>query len=244
MRSIFIIILLLSICIGYPVYADEINGSYQIGPGIIALIAEKDTVEIGDKITLSGKIDSSLFGSSPSDVVILISAPKDSSSDTFMLASPLKNGSFRYNQIADVGGDWEFEALYTGIFSDKVTVLSVPGGENKKTALTLSGWPTFPRVGDDVTFKGRLTDGEGRGLANKKIVYQLAPGQSRCLGGCDFDETIPWKDAGWVYSDSNGDYYFSLPVIEKGSVKVETSYEGDGGFSPSSSRTLSITVYE
>ncbi|MDD1723871.1 MAG: hypothetical protein LUQ07_01935 [Methanospirillum sp.] len=212
--------------------------------GLITLTGPSEEVTIGDRISLSGRIDDSLYGSSPSDVVILISAPKGSHADTFILATPASNGTFKYSPLADVGGEWGFEALYTGIYSDKVHVFASPGSEPKKTALTLSGWPTYPQIGDTVSFKGRLTDGEGKGIAEKEIVYQLTSNRPGCMGGCGFDESADWYDAGSVGTDINGEYFFSLPVIEKGKVLVATTYEGDEGYSPSTSRTVKISVNE
>jgi hypothetical protein len=211
---------------------------------LVTLEELTDEVIIGDKITLNGRIDHSLYGTNPSDVVILISAPPGSHADAFMLAKPASNGTFQYNQIADVGGDWGFEALYTGVYSEKVSVQAIPGNEPKKTALTLSGWPTFPKTGDYVTFKGRLTDSEGKGIPNKVITYQLASSPVGCLGGCAFGGMLEWREAGSISTDMNGEYSFGLPVVEKGSVQIESVFAGDDGYSPSSSRTLKITVYE
>jgi len=242
MRTNIVIILLLLIyfMMAASAYADNITE--DIGPYDISLYGDNNIVEIGDKIYLTGKISPNLFGSYPSSIVILVSAPEGSSADTLMLANPSGNGSFSYTQVADVGGDWEFEALYTGIYSDKISISAVPGDEPKKTTLTLSGWPTFPKVGDEVTFKGRLTDGEGKGLGHKKIVYRLASGMGGCMA-CNFAESNSWRDAGVSRTNNNGDYYFNLEVVEKGTVEVETTYEGDEGYSPSTSRILSITVY-
>jgi len=211
---------------------------------LIQLKELQDEVIIGDKITLTGQIDRSLFGTQPSDVIILITAPSGSHADTFMLAKPTSNGTFRYNQIADVGGDWGFEALYTGIYSEKVSVLAVPGNEPKKTALTLSGWPTFPKTGDYVTFKGRLTDSEGKGIPHKEILYKLASSPVGCLGGCAFGGMLEWREAGSVTTDLSGEYSFSLPVVERGTVQIEAVFSGDEGYSATSSRVLKITVYE
>lgn len=211
---------------------------------LVILKELQDEVIIGDKITLTGQIDNSLYGTSPSDVVILISAPPGSHTDSFMLARPASNGTFRYNQIADVGGDWGFEALYTGVYSEKVSVFAAPGDEPKKTAITISGWPTFPKTGEFVSFKGRLTDSAGKGIPNKAITYQLASSPVGCLGGCAFGGTLEWREAGTVMTDIDGEYSFGLPVVEKGSVQIETVFPGDDGYSAASSRTLKITVYE
>lgn len=213
--------------------------------GLVTLSLQSDSVEIGDRMYLSGTIDQSLYGTNPSDVVILISSPKGSRADTFMLARPAGNGTFRYNQVADVGGEWGFEALYSGIYSERVNIYAEPGSEPKRTALTMSGWPTFPKIGEHVSFNGRLTDGEGKGIPNKQIVYRLASSPVSCIAGCGFGESMStWRDAGSATTDINGDYHFSLTVVEKGSVQVEASYTGEEGYSPSSSRILKITVYE
>ena len=211
---------------------------------LIQLKEVQDEVIIGDRISLSGQIDRSLFGTQPSDVIILINAPSGSHADSFMLAKPASNGTFRYNQVADVGGDWGFEALYTGIYSEKISVLAVPGNEPKKTALTLTGWPTFPKTGDYVSFKGRLTDSEGKGIPHKDILYRLATSPVGCLGGCAFGGMLDWREAGSVSTDINGEYSFSLPVVESGSVQIEAVFSGDDGYSATSSRVLKITVYE
>ncbi|HOJ95932.1 MAG TPA: Ig-like domain-containing protein [Methanospirillum sp.] len=244
-RSFLIILVWIGLFLiphGYA-YQDETRENTQPSD-LIQLKELQDEVIIGDKITLTGQIDRSLFGTQPSDVIILIYAPTGSHADTFMLAKPAPNGSFRYNQIADVGGDWGFEALYTGIYSEKVSVLAVPGNEPKKTALTLSGWPTFPKIGDYVSFKGRLTDSEGKGIPQKEIIYRLASSPVGCLGGCAFGGITEWREAGSVSTDTNGEYSFSLPVVESGSVQIEAVFSGDDGYSAASSNTLKITVYE
>lgn len=212
--------------------------------GLIILEDLENEVIIGDKISLTGQVDRSLFGTQPSDVVILISAPQGSHADTFMLAKPASNGTFRYNQIADVGGDWGFEALYSGVYSEKVSVMAIPGNEPKKTALTLSGWPTFPKVGDSVSFKGRLSDSEGKGISNKGIVYQIASSPVGCMGGCAFGGMMEWREAGSTMTDINGEYSFVLPVVETGTVEIQALFSGDDGYSSTSSRILKITVYE
>lgn len=224
-------------------YPDE-NMEKNLPSDLIQLKELQDEVIIGDRISLSGQVDRSLFGTQPSDVIILITAPSGSHADTFMLAKPASNGTFRYNQVADVGGDWGFEALYTGIYSEKVSVLAVPGNEPKKTAMTLSGWPTFPKTGDYVSFKGRLTDSEGKGIPQKDILYRLASSPVGCLGGCAFGGMLEWREAGSVSTDINGEYSFSLPVVESGSVQIEAVFSGDDGYSATSSRVLKITVYE
>ncbi|MDD3574127.1 MAG: hypothetical protein PHD71_03730 [Methanospirillum sp.] len=224
-------------------YHDE-NRDNSLPSDLVMLRTLLDEVIIGDKISLTGQIDQTLFGTQPSDVIILISAPKGSHTDTFMLAKPASNGTFRYNQIADVGGEWNFEALYNGIYSEKVYIPVVPGDEPKKTALTMSGWPTFPKIGDHVSFKGRLTDSEGKGIAFKEVDYRLASSPVGCLGGCAFGGMLEWRNAGSVTTDINGEYFFSLPVVESGSVQIEALFSGDEGYSSTSSRVLKITVYE
>lgn len=224
-------------------YQDD-SPDNSIPSDLVILQTPLDEVIIGDKVYLSGQVDRSLFGTQPSDVIILISAPKGSHTDTFMLAKPVSNGSFRYNQVADVGGDWSFEALYNGIYSEKVYISVVPGDEPKKTALTMSGWPTFPKIGDYVSFKGRLTDSEGKGISFKEITYRLASSPVGCLGGCAFGGMLEWRDAGSVTTDINGEYSFSLPVVESGSVQIEAFFPGDEGYSMTSSKALKLTVYE
>lgn len=210
---------------------------------LITLTGPEEVI-IGDKILLSGTVDSSLYGSNPSDVIVLITAPEGSHADSFMLAKPTINGSFHYNQVADVGGDWVFEALYSGIYSNKFAIEAIPGDEPKITALTLSGWPTFPKIGEYVSFKGRLSDSEGKGIGLKPVNYRLASSPFGCLGGCGFEEDLEWRDAGIITTDMNGEYSFRLPVVENGSVQIETSFSGDEGYSPSSSRALKITVQD
>ena len=211
--------------------------------GLVTLSLQSDSVEIGDRMNITGTIDQSLYGTNPSDVVILISSPKGSRADTFMLARPAGNGTFRYNQVADVGGEWGFEALYSGIYSERVNIYAEPGSEPKRTALTLAGWPTFPKIGEHVSFNGRLTDAEGRGIPNNQVIYRISSSAVGCIAGCGFGESSSaWRDAGTATTDIKGDYYFSLTVVEKGSVQVEASYPGEEGYGPSSSRILKMTV--
>ncbi len=222
----------------------DVSDQRNLPSDLIQLEKQQDEVIIGDHITLTGQIDRSLYGTQPSDVIILISAPPGSHANTFMLAKPAPNGTFRYVQIADVGGEWGFEALYSGIYSKKVSVLAIPGDEPKKTALTMSGWPTFPKVGESVTFKGRLTDGEGKGIPHKPIIYRIASSPVGCLGGCAFGGLTEWREAGRVSTDITGEYEFTLTVVETGSVQIEAVFPGDDGYTPSSSQVLKITVYE
>ncbi|NLV25679.1 MAG: hypothetical protein GXY48_00690 [Methanomicrobiales archaeon] len=223
---------------------DEVRQEDEKQNNLVTLMEEMNEVIIGDNISLTGKINSSLYGTSPSDVIILISAPAGSHADSFNLAKTSHNGSFQYNQVADIGGDWNFEALYTGMYSNRVSVAAVPGDEPKKTALTLSGWPTFPKVGDLVTFKGRLSDSEGKGIGLKPVTYRLASSPIGCIGGCAFGGYLEWRDAGTTTTDMSGEYSFTLPVVESGSVQIETIFPGDDGYSSSNSRILKITVYE
>lgn len=211
---------------------------------LVILSGASDECIIGDKISLKGSVDPSLFGTAPSDVIVLISAPPDSHTDSFMLAKTASNGTYHHSQVADVGGDWTFEALYSGIYSNKVTIAVIPGDEPKKTALTLSGWPTFPKIGEMVTFKGRLTDSEGKGIPFKPVTYRLASSPVGCIGGCSFGSFLEWRDAGIVTTELNGEYIFSLPVVESGGVLIETVFPGDDGYRSSSSNTLKITIYE
>lgn len=64
------------------------------------------------------------------------------------------------------------------------------------------------------------------------------------MGGCGFEDSADWHDAGSIGTDINGEHSFSLPVIERGVVLIATAYEGDEGYSPSISRTVKITVNE
>lgn len=245
LKRFSIIILILTGLLSVPVISATYQEGYEgTSIDLVSLSELDDEVIIGDKILLNGKIDPSLFGTRPSDVVVLISAPTGSHASSFMLAKPALNGTFGYKQVADVGGDWTFEALYSGIYSNKIAISAIPGNEPKKTALTLSGWPTYPRVGDRVSFKGRLTDSEGKGIPFKPVNYRLASSPVGCIGGCAFGGYMEWRDAGTVNTDLSGEYSFSLPVVETGGVQIETVFPGDETYSMTSSRTLKIVVNE
>lgn len=201
-----------------------------------------DSLEIGDIIHLNGTIDADLMSGSPSDVVILIAAPQGSHADTFVLASPDRSGSFAYSLRADVAGTWEFEALYTGIYSPKILVDVVPSAEPGKTILTLSGWPTYPRIGDDVTFKGRLSDAKGGGIADRKVTYEFATSAFGCVAGCRGSGLSGWQPAGTERTDHTGAYSFTLPVVEEGGVTVRVIFEGDDQYTGTESPEVGITA--
>lgn len=201
-----------------------------------------DSVEVGDAIHLVGKIDKSLIRGSPSDTVILISAPDGSFTDTFVLSSPDQNGAFEYYLPADALGTWGFEALYGGINSPKVEVKAIPSDESGKTTLTLSGWPVYPRIGEEVSFKGRLTDASGEGIPDRNISYEVASfpqGYNK--------STIPsvppvWVPSGSVETNQAGEYGFSLPVNEEGGIHIRMVFYGDDTYSRSQSRVIQVTV--
>ena len=207
----------------------------------VVLESDLDSVEIGDTIHLNGIIDPSLIGGNPSDVVILISAPEGSLTDTFVLSSPDRHGRFDYDLPADVSGMWGFEALYTGLYSPKVNVEAIPSTQSGKTLLTLSGWPSYPRIGDDVTFKGRLSDATGKGITNREIIYEFATSPSGCVGGCRGPDLSAWQSAGSVRTDNSGAYSFSIPVVEEGGISVRTVFAGDEIYLNSKSREIGIT---
>jgi len=206
--------------------------------------ADSDHAEIGDEIHLSGMIDRSLISSSMSDVVILISSPEGSLADTFILSSPDSDGEYEYFIPADVGGIWGFEALYTGVYSPKIEVEVVPAAEPGKTALTFSGWPAYPRVGEEVYFKGRLTDSSGKGIPNREIVYEYTPSTRGCITGCRSIDLDPeeWIAGGKEKTDLSGAYSFSLPVVEQGGVSIRVRFAGDDQYMGCESRVLGISA--
>ncbi|PKL60304.1 MAG: hypothetical protein CVV33_03370 [Methanomicrobiales archaeon HGW-Methanomicrobiales-4] len=201
-----------------------------------------DSVEIGDTIHLVGKIDRSLILGSPSDTVILISAPDGSYTDTFVLSSPDLNGAFEYYLPADVLGTWGFEALYGGINSPKVEVETVPSTESGKTTLTLSGWPVYPRIGEEVLFKGRLTDSSGKGISARNISFESASFPQGCDEICISSDPSVWVLSGSVKTNQAGEYGFSLPVIEEGGIHIRVIFHGDDQYSLSESRVIRVSV--
>lgn len=235
------VVLLVTATIAEDVREKDIEQAHH-GNGLVVIDSESNNIKIGDEIQLKGTIDKSLINGAPSDAVILVSAPDGSLADTFVLSSPDKQGAFEYNLPADVGGNWGFEALYTGIYSPKIEVEVVPSAEPGKTTLTLSGWPSYPRVGDEVTFKGRLTDSSGKGVPNREIGYQFASSRQGCVAGCHDSELSDWYQAGTEQTDMGGAYRFSLPVVEEGGVNVRVLFDGDDQYSSSESRVIGITA--
>ena len=246
--KIFLMILVSAVFLITVTSAEDITikdkDSVKLDPDLVKIESETDYVEIGDDIHLSGIIDRSLISGSPSDAVILISAPDGSLADTFVLSSPNRHGSFEYFLPADVGGNWGFEALYTGLYSQKVEVVVVPSAEPGKTTLTLSGWPAYPKVGEDVSFKGRLTDSSGKGIFNREILYEFAASRTGCIAGCRSSDLAvnEWSPAGYEKTDLTGAYSFILPVVEEGGVNIRARFEGDDQYSPSESRVLGISA--
>lgn len=245
---IFLMLFVGILWLGSVSIADNVTGNEdESGEGnddFVNIEADSDVAEIGDDIHLSGMIDRSLLSGSPSDVVILISAPEGSLADTFILSTPNRHGAYEYFIPADVGGDWGFEALYTGMYSPKINVEVVPAQEPGKTALTISGWPAYPRVGEDVSFKGRLTDSSGKGIPNREIVYEFVSSHTGCITGCrsaDLDAT-GWIPAGHEQTDLSGAYRFVLPVVEEGGVNIRVRFEGDEQYSSCESRVLGISA--
>lgn len=209
---------------------------------LVVIEPDTDTIEIGDDIHLKGIIDRSLISGSPSDTVILISAPEGSLADTFVLSSPDWMGNFDYSIPADVGGLWGFTALYNGINSEVVEVEAIPSDEPGRTTLTLSGWPVYPRVGEGVTFRGRLTDASGKGISNRKVQYDFTTTQYGCITGCKGLGESEWRTAGYENTDIRGEYQFTLPVVEEGWVNVRVIFPGDQQYGGSESREIGISA--
>lgn len=229
------------------IYGQEdgtLNGELKkTDPKLVVIESDSDSVEIGDNIHVSGVIDRSLLGGSPSDTIILISAPDGSLADTFVLSSPDRQGEFDYSIPADVGGVWGFEALYNGINSKKVEVEAFPSDESGKTTLTLSGWPIYPRIGENVTFRGRLTDASGKGVPGREIVYESAPHLSDCNAGCFGDNKTGWDQTGSEQTDISGEYRFTILMEEEGGMNVRAIYPGDQEYRGSGSRAIVITTH-
>lgn len=229
----------------FVVYADEgvvaRGNPAESSSYLVNIISDTDSVEIGDEIHLSGKIDRSLLFGGRSDTIILISAPEGSLADTFVLSSPDITGSFDYHLPADVGGIWGFEALYTGIYSQKLQVEAIPSDELHKTTLTLTGWPVYPQVGERVSFKGRLSDASGKGISNCQVNYELTRSQDGCLTDCMSPHT-EWASAGYESTDLSGEFRFTLPIEDEGWVLVRTVFSGDQQYSGSISREIAINA--
>ncbi|MDD1728619.1 MAG: hypothetical protein LUQ50_06070 [Methanospirillum sp.] len=223
---------------------DKHNETGQHGDGVMLVVItpESHSTEIGDEIHLKGTIDKSLINGAPSDAIILISAPDGSLADTFVLSSPDQHGGFSYALPADVGGDWGFEALYNGVYSPKAEVDVIPSAKSGKTTLTLSGWPVYPRVGDEVTFKGRLTDSSGKGIPDRKLHYQFVSSDSGCVAECHSSDALNWLQAGVEETDLAGEYSFRLPVVEEGGVYVRVLFDGDEQYIPIMSKVIGITA--
>ncbi len=238
LMSLMCLVLLCTVTIG-----DEIREKYNDitndSPNQVIIDSDSHDVEIGDEIILKGIIDKSLIGGAPSDVVILISAPEGSLAETFILSSPDQHGMFFYKLPADVGGMWGFEALYNGVYSPKIIVDVVPSTKTGKTTLTLSGWPAYPRVGDEVVFKGRLTDSSGKGVPNREIGYQ-SYSSDNWSGSNDSNSDIEWDPLGFDQTDEIGEYNFKIPVIQEGGINVRVLFPGDGQYSPSESKVISL----
>lgn len=218
------------------------NNTTHEGPTQVILDSGSRMVEIGDEILLKGIIDKSLIGGAPSDVVILISAPEGSLADTFILSSPDQHGKFSYKLPADVGGTWGFEALYNGVNSPKIMVDVVPSTKAGKTTLTLSGWPAYPRVGDEVDFKGRLTDSSGKGVSNREIGYQSESSGNRSGPNGSVPDNSSWDVLGFGQTDQMGEYRFKIPVVQEGVINVRVLFNGDGQYTPSESKIISLIV--
>ena len=233
--------MLITIVMAEDVIIKEASGGTDPSSRVV-LESDFDSVEIGDLIHLKGTIDHSLVSGTPSDVVILISAPDGSLADTFVLSSPDRHGRFEYILPADVSGKWGFEALYTGLYSPKIDIEVVPSTQPGKTLLTLSGWPTYPRVGDEVIFKGRLSDATGKGIPNREVTYEFATSPLGCVAGCRGSDRSGWEPAGSERTDLTGTYSFSLPVMEEGGVSVKVIYVGDDQYTRSESREIGITA--
>jgi hypothetical protein len=241
LRIVLMLLVSMSLLVAVIVAEDVRVKAKELGPSTLVIInSDSQTIEIGDLIHLNGIINQSLINGAPSDVVILISAPEGSLEDTFVLSAPDQHGKFEYSLPADVGGIWGFEALYSGIYSPKVEVKAVPSTEPGKTTLTLSGWPSYPRIGDEVTFKGRLTDSSGKGVPNRDIIYQFFSSPAGCVEGCNDSKKAEWIPAGTEHTDLIGGYRFSLPVVEEGGVTVRVLFDGDEQYSSSESREVGI----
>ncbi len=238
--SLMCMVLVCTVTIGEEI-RDKHNNTTHDGPNQVIIDSDSHSVEIGDEIILKGIIDKSLIGGAPSDVVILISAPEGSLADTFILSAPDQHGKFSYKLPADVGGTWGFEALYNGVYSPKVMVDVVPSTKAGKTTLTLSGWPVYPRVGDEVVFKGRLTDSSGKGVPNREIGYQSdSSGNESGPNGSSFG--IDWDPLGFGQTDQIGEYSFRIPVVQEGEVHVRVLFPGDGQYTQSESKVISLIV--
>jgi hypothetical protein len=211
------------------------------GSEFISLNSDSASVEIGDAIHLIGSIDTSLIPRSQSDTIILISAPDGSLTETFVLSPPNKNGGFEYYLPADALGNWGFEALYNGKYSSKVEVKAVPSTVSGKTALTISGWPEYPRIGEDVSFKGRLTNSSGKGVSDRNITYEITSFPQGCDETCK--KSVPvWIPSGTEKTNLAGEYTFSLPVTDEGEIHIRVIFDGDDQYSRSESRVIRVTV--
>lgn len=206
----------------------------------IVIIPESESIEIGEEIILSGQIDPMLISNSPSSVVILITAPEGSRAETFVLETPDSDGRFKSVHVADVGGEWGFESLYNGFYSDKIEVSAHPSATPTRTSLTLSGWPTYPKVGESVSFRGRLTDATGKGIPYRELIYEVSVVPGGCLRGCGLEEMKEWEPFGEVGTDKKGEFVFSLPVAVQGGVGIRMTFEGDDQYSPAHSKNLYI----
>ncbi len=206
----------------------------------IIIIPESESIEIGEEIVLTGQIDPMMISNSPSSVVILITAPEGSRAETFVLETPDSKGRFKSVHVADVGGDWGFESLYNGLYSDKIEVVAVPSATPTRTSLTLSGWPLYPKVGESVSFRGRLTDATGKGIPHRELIYEVSVVPGGCLGGCGLEDMNEWEPFGEVSTDKKGEFDFSLPVAVQGWVDIRMMFSGDDQYSPAHSKTLHI----
>lgn len=239
---------MLLISIGLLVTA--INGQEGSHPGplkkfetpLVSIQSESNTVKIGDEIQINGFINPSLFGGSQSDTIILISAPDGSLADSFVLSSPNQHGQFTYSIPADVGGIWGFEALYNGINSERIEIKAEPSGESGRTTLTLTGWPSYPRTGENVTFKGRLTDASGKGISEREVVYETALYRDECISGCIGENIDEWSPEGSVVTDKGGEYQFTMVREGEEGFDVRAVFPGDEEYHSSSSRVIAIKI--
>ncbi len=198
----------------------------------VIITSEHNTVEIGEAINITGQIDPSLLGNGSSDLIIMISPPENSQIESFILVKPDENGFFSTPFSADVSGDWGFEALYNGYSSEKHDIIATTAGSITQTQITISGWPTYPKVGEVVALKGRLTNSMGDGINDENM---------KCEVSLNHDD---WKQFTDVQTDEKGEFAFEFPVMEKNDMDIKVSFEGNDIYSRTDSNTVAIKITE
>lgn len=201
----------------------------------LTIKAQPQTCNVGDSVTISGKLAAIDGGAGiPGQMVLLSSSPDGTTFEKLGTVISAPNGTYSTAVLMNTPGKVSFRVAYEGNSTysgstSPVVVVDVTSPQQNATSLTLSASNTSFTLGKTLNLTGTLRETQG----SKVIPGALVAIQYSHDGGA-------WGLLGQKVTNESGMYAFDHTPLVSGTYQYRASYQGDTQYAASESPAVSV----